>query len=260
MSFFFSSRRRHTRFDCDWSSDVCSSDLGAVPSRRRGRAVAEDEDEAIAALRRELRAHPCHQCPDREEHARWAERWYRLEGEHRALVRRIEGRTGSIAVVFDRICEVLDSLGYLATDDDGGTVVTDEGRWLRRIYAENDLLLAECLRRGAWAELDVPGLAAAVSAVVYSARRDDRDRSPAVPGGPSSRLGIALDATTRIWCGLDVVLRDADLAAGDFVRWCKQVVDVLDQVAKAAPDARLRETARKAVTAVRRGVVAYAGT
>src|SRR5256886_7997930 len=28
--FFFSSRRRHTRFDCDWSSDVCSSDLGNV--------------------------------------------------------------------------------------------------------------------------------------------------------------------------------------------------------------------------------------
>src|SRR5205085_4146489 len=27
--FFFSSRRRHTRFDCDWSSDVCSSDLSA---------------------------------------------------------------------------------------------------------------------------------------------------------------------------------------------------------------------------------------
>src|SRR2546430_10602108 len=32
--FFFSSRRRHTRFDCDWSSDVCSSDLsdaGHIP-------------------------------------------------------------------------------------------------------------------------------------------------------------------------------------------------------------------------------------
>src|SRR5256886_6290792 len=28
--FFFSSRRRHTRFDCDWSSDVCSSDLEAA--------------------------------------------------------------------------------------------------------------------------------------------------------------------------------------------------------------------------------------
>src|SRR2546430_11230242 len=27
VDFFFSSRRRHTRFDCDWSSDVCSSDL-----------------------------------------------------------------------------------------------------------------------------------------------------------------------------------------------------------------------------------------
>src|SRR2546430_10658022 len=33
--FFFSSRRRHTRFDCDWSSDVCSSDL-----ERRARASA----------------------------------------------------------------------------------------------------------------------------------------------------------------------------------------------------------------------------
>src|SRR2546430_8342801 len=31
--FFFSSRRRHTRFDCDWSSDVCSSDLSVVPGQ-----------------------------------------------------------------------------------------------------------------------------------------------------------------------------------------------------------------------------------
>jgi ATP-dependent RNA helicase HelY len=264
---------------------------GAAPSRRRGKAVAQDEDEAIAALRRRLRAHPSHACPDREEHARWAERWQRLEGEHRALVRRIEGRTGSIATVFDRICDVLDQLGYLARRD-GDTRVTEDGQWLRRLYAENDLLLAECLRRGAWEDLDVPGLAAAVSAVVYSARRDDRDRNPSVPGGPAGRLGVALDATTRIWSelddletahrletvqpldlglvtpvhrwaagrGLDAVLRDADIAAGDFVRWCKQVIDVLDQVAKAAPDARLRETAHKAVGAVRRGVVAYAGT
>src|SRR2546430_6631602 len=34
--FFFSSRRRHTRFDCDWSSDVCSSDLDAgAPGQRQ---------------------------------------------------------------------------------------------------------------------------------------------------------------------------------------------------------------------------------
>src|SRR2546430_6445209 len=33
--FFFSSRRRHTRFDCDWSSDVCSSDLGRGRGRER---------------------------------------------------------------------------------------------------------------------------------------------------------------------------------------------------------------------------------
>src|SRR2546430_12133470 len=35
--FFFSSRRRHTRFDCDWSSDVCSSDLTRATSLRPAR-------------------------------------------------------------------------------------------------------------------------------------------------------------------------------------------------------------------------------
>src|SRR2546427_7558340 len=39
--FFFSSRRRHTRFDCDWSSDVCSSDLAvATLPRGAGRRAA----------------------------------------------------------------------------------------------------------------------------------------------------------------------------------------------------------------------------
>src|SRR2546430_6883445 len=39
--FFFSSRRRHTRFDCDWSSDVCSSDLIDDASTDRSRALLE---------------------------------------------------------------------------------------------------------------------------------------------------------------------------------------------------------------------------
>src|SRR5256886_10996839 len=34
--FFFSSRRRHTRFDCDWSSDVCSSDLSPFDGKAMG--------------------------------------------------------------------------------------------------------------------------------------------------------------------------------------------------------------------------------
>src|SRR2546430_13579616 len=37
MSFLFASRRRHTRFDCDWSSDVCSSDLMEIKLIRTGR-------------------------------------------------------------------------------------------------------------------------------------------------------------------------------------------------------------------------------
>src|SRR6266480_3445120 len=40
MAFFFSSRRRHTRLTCDWSSDVCSSDLEAVRKSRQAAARA----------------------------------------------------------------------------------------------------------------------------------------------------------------------------------------------------------------------------
>src|SRR2546430_1459982 len=43
--FFFSSRRRHTRFDCDWSSDVCSSDLAGQIRQRHGLAQFYEADQ-----------------------------------------------------------------------------------------------------------------------------------------------------------------------------------------------------------------------
>ena len=46
------------------------------------------------------------------------------------------------------------------------------------------------------------------------------------------------------------------LSAGDFVRWCRQVLDLLDQVRNAAPTPALRTTAKRAIDAIRRGVVA----
>src|SRR6266478_4012763 len=45
--FFFSSRRRHTRFDCDWSSDVCSSDLEVHGEELADRSVVVDDQDAV---------------------------------------------------------------------------------------------------------------------------------------------------------------------------------------------------------------------
>src|SRR2546426_2054077 len=53
MFFFFSSRRRHTRLQGDWSSDVCSSDL-----RVRARSPLPPGDRARG---RYVRFHPCQQ-------------------------------------------------------------------------------------------------------------------------------------------------------------------------------------------------------
>src|SRR2546427_4896135 len=52
--FFFSSRRRHTRFDCDWSSDVCSSDLAArrAVARTLSRSLSETEPRSDSACTR----------------------------------------------------------------------------------------------------------------------------------------------------------------------------------------------------------------
>lgn len=266
--------------------------VGAAPKHRSSSRASTVDDPELTSLRAKLRAHPCHDCPDREAHARWSNRWRKATSEHKALLRRIKGRTGSIARLFDQICEVLENLGYLTRDtgqsrDD--LRVTDHGHMLSRVYTENDLLLAECLRLGAWAGLDAPALAAAVSTVVYSARRDDQGEEPHLPGGPRGRLAQALDQTVKIWSelddleaahkldttspldfgliepihrwasgrSLDVVLGDSDLAAGDFVRWCKQVIDVLDQLEKVAPQSDLQRTAGRAIVALRRGVVAY---
>ena len=57
--------------------------------------------------------------------------------------------------------------------------------------------------------------------------------------------------------GLDTVLSGSEIAPGDMVRWCKQVIDALDQIAAVAPSTVLRERALSAIEAMRRGVVAY---
>jgi ATP-dependent RNA helicase HelY len=248
-------------------------------------AQRERMQRELAAERKRLRAHPCHGCAEREQHSRWAERWWRLKRDHDDLSRQIRTRTGQVAKRFDRVAEVLEQLGYLESDGQGGLVSTAAGRTLKRIYGERDLLVAESLRRGLWDGLDVAGIAAMAAALVHEPRRDERGMQFRLPKGP---FRVAFDRTTDAWSELDDVERDhrlpgteqpspalasamhawargaalagvlseTELAAGDFVRLAKQVIDLLDQVSLVA-DAELGATARAAIDAVRRGVVAY---
>jgi ATP-dependent RNA helicase HelY len=263
-------------------------DLDLPPAQRRRGRSGTGEDAEVERLRAEMRAHPCHRCPDREQHARWAERAGRLARETADLRRRMEGRTGSLGRRFDRICTLLAKRGYLAADE-----TTPAGRQLARIWSESDLVVAECLRAGIWDRLDPAELAAVVSTLVYEPRRDER----AVDRMPTTAVRDALADTTRIWAALAdeeeqlglppsrqpelgfvwVMYRWArgerldralsagaqagsELSAGDFIRWCKQVLDLLDQLAGVpSPDGDAEPvslTARAAGAAVRRGVVA----
>jgi len=257
------------------------------PGRRARAGLDSAESTELAALRRALRAHPCHGCEDREAHARWAERAARLEKETEQLREKVRATTHSLARAFDRITALLREREYLDGDE-----VTPQGVVLSRLWGESDLLAAECLRHGIWDELEPAELAAVVSALVYESRRDDGGM-PRAPAGP---VANALDATVRLWSELEsderrhrvdrtrapdfgfawpvhrwargqslaAVLTAAaengqELSAGDFVRWCRQVIDLLDQLAAVAgPDSPVGRAAKRAVGEVRRGVVALA--
>ncbi|HET6562842.1 MAG TPA: DEAD/DEAH box helicase [Marmoricola sp.] len=264
-----------------------SLDPGAPSQRGRGRdrggpPLGASEEAEISRIRAELRRHPCHSCEDRESHARWADRHGKLQREANALRRRIESRTNTVARQFDRVCDVLTSLGYLDKDDQ----VTDHGKRLKRIYTDMDLVAAECLRAGVWDRLSPADLAAALSVLVFENRRPDDASSPRMPKGPVREV---IARTVELWADLDKLEKDnrldflrepdlgfawaaqrwaeggkldevltvTDLAAGDFVRWMKQLLDLAGQVADAAGGTPLRETARGTVAALRRGVVAY---
>jgi ATP-dependent RNA helicase HelY len=244
------------------------------------RVELADDDAEVRRLRAALGAHPCASCPDREDHARWGERFVKLERETETIRRRIESRTNTIARQFDRVYEVLTELNYLSGDS-----VTEAGSALARIYSELDLVAAECLRQSVWDGLEAPALAAVLSALAYESRTPDLER-PRVPGGAVTRV---LGEMTRIWARLDAlerehrlsflrepdvgfaaaayrwaggatleeVLDETDLAPGDFVRWVKQLLDLTEQVADAAGDSPLRRTAREVTRSMRRGVVTY---
>jgi ATP-dependent RNA helicase HelY len=277
---WFSARSAKHRKDLASSvrNKLAGRDLGPAPRAGRGSPAAGDAE--IQRLRRRLRQHPCHGCTDRDEHARQAERYLRLEREAEGLEHRVAGRTHVIARTFDRVCAVLDQLGY--TD---GDTVTEDGRMLAGLYAELDLLVAECLRQGLWDTLGPAELAACVSALTFESRRPDDASPPRLPPGQAREV---LAAMVRVWGELDGIEKDhqltflrepdlgfawtahawargrpleqvlsSDLTPGDFVRAVKQLIDLLDQVAAAAGRTPVAATARSAISALRRGVVAY---
>jgi len=261
------------------------TDLERKGEAHGSRASKDRRQRKLAELRKRMRAHACHVCPQREDHARWAERWFKLKKQTDQLRQQIQTRTGAVARVFDRVVDVLLEYEYLGRDEHGAVTVAAAGRTLKRIYGERDLLVAECLRTGAWNELDAASLAAMAAAIVYEPRReeqntperflprgafrsalertqdiwsrlDDSEREHKLPG--SNPISTGLSLAMHQWskgANLDTVLIEAELAAGDFVRWCKQTIDLLDQLR--IVDGPVGRNSRQALDSIRRGIVAY---
>ena len=246
----------------------------------KGRHLQEQE---LANLKRTLRSHPAHRCPERETHARWGERYQKLKREIEKDLSKIDSRTNRVSKTFQRIAQLLEQLGYLEMDKE--MMVTPKGERLSKIYGERDLLIAECVNSGAWSNLDPENLAALAVALVYEGKREDHEFQPKIPKGqfepaleqtekiqksladlqfdyqlkPESPLELGLCYPMFRWAkgaSLDTVLDITGMLPGDFIRWSKQLIDLLDQLANSA-DPKLAETAYRATDLVKRGIVAY---
>ncbi len=200
--------------------------------------------------------------------------------------RQIRGRTGAVAQVFDRITELLLELSYLENDGHGRCPwprpgarsaastanATCSSRSACAPAAGTDSTRPASPRwRAAWSSSRAARMPRSAIAASRAGRSGPRSRRPRRSGRGSSDLeeehrlprtelpsaGLAL--ATLHWAQgarLDSVLREADLAAGDFVRWMKQAIDLLDQVSLVA-DGEVGRTARRSIDAIRRGIVAY---
>ncbi|MEV6364287.1 DEAD/DEAH box helicase [Nocardia asteroides] len=276
---------RTARIRRDLASALRGTGISAPGRRRRNDHTRAGEDRELATLRRSLRAHPAHNRPDREQLSRTGERYARLARETETMRQKVAATTNSLARTFDRIVGLLEERGFVERGE-----VTADGRRLARIYAESDLVVAEALRQGLWRGLGPAELAAVVSTLVYESRQEGGFLTAA---GPTEPIRRAVGATIEVWSQLradesrhklpptrepdlgfvtgvykwargdalaEALLASGDqgtpLSAGDFVRWCRQVIDLLDQIDKTADDPEIAGTAAKAVRAVRRGVVA----
>lgn len=240
----------------------------------------------IDELKEAIKSHPCHSCSDREEHARWSDRWWKLYKDNQGLINQINRKTGTIAQVFAQLLQVLERLGYVEYLGESEYSLTPRGRVLRQIYGEKDLLTSLCVDQKIFDQLDPASLAAVVSVLVYEAKREEfgglqRYPTPAISEALGGMHDILQDLneierefrvqTTQElqygmvwpvykWARGKTLAQSLDrtsMAAGDFVRWVKQVIDVLDQLAHAYGDnPQMRTLCEAAIDDLKRGVVA----
>ena len=217
-------------------------------------------------------------CPDLDAHLSWVRRATRAEKEIRRLRSRIDRGEEGLVRMFGALLGLLENWGYVK-----GWSLTEKGCRLRFVYNELDLLLTESIERGLLDSLNAAELCSVVSLFTFESRRADRD-VPAPTGvvaercAAIERLATDLNAaersarlpetrfpdegfavTAHAWAaGHDLEdLFDDDMAAGDFVRNCRQLIDVLRQLRDGFPS--LRGVAAEGVTRMDRGVVAAGG-
>ena len=241
---------------------------------------------SVEELRSNIRKHPCHSCKDLYEHLRWAERKEKLVKSVDALELNFNNSMMTLSNKCDEVLKLLKEINYIDIGEDK-VILNRQANILREIHSDQDLLTAETIVHGLLDNLTVEEMPSVLSSFIYQPRRDEYE----IPGNLSQKVRErAKDITilanqlinlemkykleyvrlphfgvaeqVRKWAqgeSLQKVLKNSDLAPGDFVRVAKQVTDLLRQIAKLKIDP-ISQIARESVHRINRGVVAYEPT
>ncbi len=233
---------------------------------------------SVTPLEAERDAHPTHSCPRRNDHLDALGRRRSLENQIAKAEASARRRSGSIVTRFERIVDLMRSLG---TVEDWS--LTASGETLARIYHERDLLVALALHEGVFDGVDPSTLAALVASVTFEERRSDtatrslptddaaarftaleeinarlvaQEKERGLPRQKPLHQGFATSAHRWAEGGELAMVIDDDVSGGDFVRNIRLVVDLVRQIAEVAHDPGTRRAAAAAAEALHRGVVA----
>ncbi|MCB2223030.1 MAG: DEAD/DEAH box helicase [Actinobacteria bacterium] len=219
-------------------------------------------------------------CPDAASHLAAAREARRLAKRVERDERRLAGASGGMVPRFHAILGLLGEWGYVRD-----WRLTARGSRLRAVYNELDLVLTEALDDGLFDGLDAAEFAALGSVFTFEPRSRDEDETglptPEVDAraarvralwerlrADEARLGLPVTrapeagfaAIAYRWAAgetLEDLFGDDAFGVGDFVRNCRQLIDLLRQIGEAAPG--LSDSARASVRLLDRGVVAAVG-
>lgn len=235
----------------------------------------------LSDLETKIYEHSCNSCKNKKQHLENYNKYIEHEKNIKQYEKIIDSQAGNISKTLFSIIYILQELEYL----DKKTKLTEKGMLLSNIHSDNDILIAEIITNGILDTVEHNILAPIMSSFIYSGRKNAFKKLPKnlernygelsdifikvykkvyklekkYNVQQINELDFGLTQPLHDWCmgrELSNILQNSEMQAGDFVRWAKQVKDLLIQIENVS-NTTVSIQALLARKKINRGVIAW---